>query len=123
MTDIITHILDDEIPECELLKMLEELEQESEKEWKEIATIAKEQNRKFHRAKKAPKVSKSIQSPKEKIEPCVGVRKIRFIKIDRSVDYRFCKGCWRMFMDSQPLQGKVFTDASFNIEIEDLDRP
>ena len=106
MTDIITHILDDEIPECELLKMLKEIEEEWEKEWKEIETIAKEQNRKIHRSKKV----------KEKLP-------IRFADCERSVDYRFCKGCWRMFMDSQPLQGKVFTDASFNIEIEDLDRP
>jgi uncharacterized membrane protein YqiK len=106
MTDIITHILDDEIPECELLKMLKEIEEESEKEWKEIETIAKQQKRKFHRSKKV----------KEK--PVV-----RFADCERSVDYRFCKECHRKFMDSQPLQGKVFTDASFNIEIEDLDRP
>lgn len=52
----ITHILDDEIPECELLKMLKEIEEEWEKEWEEIAMIAKQQKRKFHRAKKAKRV-------------------------------------------------------------------
>jgi hypothetical protein len=105
----ITHILDDEIPECELLKMMEEVNADFENEWKEIETIAKEQNRKIHRSKNPKKV-------KEKLP-------IRFADCERSVDYRFCKECHRKFMDSQPLQGKVFTDASFNIEREDLDRP
>ena len=103
----ITHILDDEIPECELLKMMEEVNADFEKEWKEIETIAKEQNRKIHRSKNSKKV-------KEK--PVV-----KFVDCERSVDFRFCKGCWRRFMDSQPLQGKVFTDASFNMAITNIE--
>ena len=102
--DTITHILDDEIPECELLKMMEEVDAEFEKEWEEITATAKEQKRKIHRPKKP------------KVKPVV-----RFVDSDRSVDFRFCKECHRKFMDSQPLKGKVFTDASFNMEIEDLD--
>jgi len=105
--DTITHILDDEIPECELLKMMEEVDAEFEKEWEEITATAKEQKRKIHRPKK--------EKPT-----------IKFVDCERSVDFRFCKECHRKFMDSQPLQGKVFTDASFNMatrfgEIEDLD--
>lgn len=104
MTDIITHILDDEIPECELLKLMEEVDAEFEKEWEEITATAKEQKRKIHRPKKL------------KVNPS-----IKFVDCERSVDFRFCKECHRKFMDSQPLKGKVFTDASFNMEIEDLD--
>jgi hypothetical protein len=100
--------LDDEIPECELLKMMEEVNADFEKEWKEITATAKEQKRKIHR-------------PKKSLEWVKWKPAIKFPDCERSVDFRFCKGCWRRFMDSQPLQGKVFTDASFNMAITNIE--
>ncbi len=119
--DVINHI-EDEIPEYELLKMLEEVqEEEYQKEvdavlngnsQEEILDIAKQQNRIAHHKGKTirPKKTKGVAKVAFQ-EPC---KKATF-------DKTICKMCYRKFMDINPLATAVFTDASFSIVAESLD--
>jgi hypothetical protein len=115
--DIINHI-EDEIPEYELLKMLEEVqEEEYQKEvdavlngnsQEEILDIAKQQNRIAHHKGKTirPKKTKGVA----KVSPCTKA----------TFDTTICKMCYRKFMDTNPLATAIFTEADFKIDAETL---
>lgn len=99
--DIIHHI-EDEIPEYELLKMLEEVQEEEYQKEVDAALNAIPE-----KPSKKPKKTKGVA----KVSPCTKA----------TFDKTICKMCYRKFMDTNPLATAVFTDASFAIVAESLD--
>jgi len=92
--DVINHI-EDEIPEYELLKMLEEVQEEVD----------------------------AIPEKPKKPTKRKGVAKVAFVEpcMKATFDKTICKMCYRKFMDTNPLATAVFTEADFKIDAETLD--